>query len=39
MNRWTGLHVASIHVVFKGLISPLEQECPSQEEESLETVF
>lgn len=32
LSRWTGLHVASIHVVFKGLVFP-------QKEEVLEEAF
>ncbi len=40
ITRWTGLHVASVHVVFKELISPQpkEEEAPS-EAESFEPAF
>lgn len=40
VTRWTGLHVASIHVIFKELISPIEEkeESPS-ESESFEPVY
>lgn len=35
ITRWTGLHVASIHLIFKELIAPVEAGEPS-ETESLE---
>ena len=38
ITRWTGLHVASIHLIFKELIAPSESENPS-EAESLEPAY
>ena len=38
ISRWTGLHVASVHVVFKGLV-PAEEEKKEQEPEVLEEAF
>jgi uncharacterized alkaline shock family protein YloU len=32
ITRWTGLHVSSIHVIFKELIGPVETDLPKQEE-------
>lgn len=35
ISKWTGLHVSSVHVIFKDLI-PLEQEAPNEEKEASE---
>lgn len=40
ITQWTGLHVSSIHVVFKDLISPLEEESEQPKEvESFEPAY
>lgn len=33
ISSWTGLHVASVHVIFKDLIHPLDKETSSPKEE------
>ena len=38
ISRWTGLHVGTVHVIFKELISPL-QEAPLSSEAETEAVF
>ena len=32
ISRWSGLHVASVHVIFKGLIAPSSSEAEKTEE-------
>ncbi len=39
ITQWTGLHVSSIHVVFKNLITPQETSEEAKEEESLEPTY
>ncbi|HSX13516.1 MAG TPA: Asp23/Gls24 family envelope stress response protein [Chlamydiales bacterium] len=36
ITQWTGLHVSSIHVIFKNLIAPQEKGEESKEEETFE---
>jgi uncharacterized alkaline shock family protein YloU len=40
ITKWTGLHVASIHIVFKELIAPMESsEESSKKDEAFEPVY
>jgi uncharacterized alkaline shock family protein YloU len=40
ISHWTGLHVASIHIIFKNLIlPPIAKEKEAKESEDLEEVF
>jgi len=34
VSRWTGLHVASVHVIFKDLIQPHNEEAPKAPQEA-----
>src|SRR5262249_47952525 len=33
ISKWTGLHVSSVHVIFKGLLYPAGEEVPAPKEE------
>ena len=38
ISRWTGLHVGSVHVIFKDLIpQPVEEEAPAEKTEEVDT--
>lgn len=39
ITRWTGLHVSSVHVVFKDLISPMPVQEEVKEAETFEPVY
>lgn len=39
ITRWTGLHVASVHIVFKALVTSLEAASETVESESLEPAY
>lgn len=39
VTRWTGLHVASVHIVFKALVTNLDAAQELQESESLEPAY
>lgn len=39
VSHWTGLHVASVHVIFKDLLPPLSNEEPKAVEDELEEAF